>query len=807
REEGLLVDLALAAEHAETRIAAAERVQTREGLQRLADAAKDTDRGVSRLARQRINAIRDRLRQQAQADAILGELEALAIEPGPILSAVVRLNRRWQAAEMSLDAARLARCDAARQTIQARFDREQEEQRSRAQFERRLLESMAALGSAAPATADALARLREELAALREEAQQRSDGAALARLEQAEQRIALWEQERQALAGAEALVVEAEQLAAGTSIDHAELPSRWQALDRAIRTPDLTRRFEAAMTTVEQRRLAQVEVARQEANAARQRLHALLHAAEQALVAGQLQAARAAVDDIRMLKAPAGPLPKPTTQRLNRFAQQLAELERWETFGQRIARLRLCERAEALPAQTTEAPKLALEVQKLRNEWKALDQQHAGVPKSLWERFDAACEKAYAPAARHFAEVAARKKQARQRREDFIAAAAAHAPTLLGETPDWRANERWLRETDQAWSGPELGGVDPGAWKKLDQRLKAALAPLREALSAARERAKADRKTLIAEAAALASKALERDTPSQLKAIQARWQEQAKALSLLQRDERALWEQFRAACDAVFHARQAQRRQEDDRKHGDRRTLEDLCAQLEQLALAADRQEQDIRRSLGELQEQWKKKAAGLPLREVESRFRKASTAVEAMLSARARSRKTAVWQTLASKERLCEELDGLVQSACSADFASRSAAAQEQWQALPALPGAWEQKMIVRRDAALRALSDAAASGEYVARVERGADSRRESLLELELLLELESPAEFQAQRRALQLKRLKQRFDRTATAGDGTAVERLLAWCAQPGVADALDRERCERIFSMMARAGAKT
>ena len=328
----------------------------------------------------------------------------------------------------------------------------------------------------------------------------------------------------------------------------------------------------------------------------RQHVHALLHAAEQALAAGQLQAARAAADEIRTLKAGAGELPKPTTQRLGRLVQQLVELERWESFGQQSARMQLCERAEAAATQTLDAPQLALEVQKLRNEWKALDQQHAGVPKALWERFDGACEKAYAPAARYFAELAAQRKEARKQREEFIAAAAAHAPTLLGEPRDWRAIERWLRDTDQAWREGDLGSVEPGAWKKLDARFKAALAPLRDALSAAREQAKAGRQALIDEATALASKAMERDTPSQVKAIQARWQEQAKALSLAQRDERALWEQFRAACDAVFNARQAKRKEEDDRKHEHRRALEELCAQLEQLARRADKDDQEMRR-------------------------------------------------------------------------------------------------------------------------------------------------------------------------------------------------------------------
>ena len=61
---------------------------------------------------------------------------------------------------------------------------------------------------------------------------------------------------------------------------------------------------------------------------------------------------------------------------------------------------------------------------------------------------------------------------------------------------------------------------------------------------------------------------------------------------------------------------------------------------------------------------------------------------------------------------------------------------------------------MIGRRDAALRALADEAAAAAHVARIERGAESRREMLLELELLLGLECPPELQAQRLALQVQ-----------------------------------------------------
>ena len=799
RDESALIELALTAEHAETRMAAAERVLTTEGLRKLADASRNKDHGVARLARQRIDAMADREGQAAEADAILAQLEALPGQAGPILKTVIELNRRWQALTLGDDPARLARCDAARQGLQARFDREHEEQRARARFERRLVEWLARADP--PATPEALTAVLDELIALREEARAYPDAAVASQLERAEQRIEQWTLEFQALAGAEALVVEAEQLAAGTSIDHAKLPERWQALDRSTRTPALTRRFEAALIVVEQRRLAQIRAAEQETQAMRQQVHGLLHTAEEALAAGQLQAARAATDELRTRKAGAGTLPKPTVQRISRLTQQLTELERWESFGQHNARVQLCERAEALPAQTLDAPRMAIEVQKLRSEWKTLDEQHAGVPKSLWERFDHACEKAYAPAARHFAEQAALRKLARKEREEFIAAAATHAPTLLVEPRDWRAIERWLRETAERWQSGGLGSVEPKAWKHFDGRFKAALAPLRDAQSAARDEAKARRVALIEEATALAPKAMDRDAPSQVKAIQAKWQAQAKEMALAQRDERALWEQFRAACDAVFQAREAKRKEKDNLAHEGRRALEELCAALEQLALAKDKDDQELRRASRELQDQWRQKAqrSDPALRGVEARFGKAKAAVDAMLLARTRAREGAVWQTLDAKERLCESLDDALRSSGSTVDATQ---ASERWAALPALPPAWEKAMLVRRDAALQAADGGDIAG-YVAQMERGAASRIELLLELEMLLGIESPPEQKAQRSALQVKKLRDRFQSAAPTGAGTANERLLAWCAQPGVVDARDRQRCERVFAAVEKA----
>jgi hypothetical protein len=802
-DEDALVDVALGAEHASVRIAAAERVHAPEALRRLLTGARDKDRGVARLARERLDAISRRIENVDAADSILREAEALVIQPGPIVTAAVELDRRWKVLVLGDDEVRRARWDAVGRLMQQRFDRELEEQRAHARFEQRLGEWLAALQ---PPPATTLPVLREQLIALHTEAANEKDSRALAQLEHAERQLAQWEQAAPALAAAEALVVEAEQLATGTPIDDAQLPARWQSLGLAARTPALTRRFEAALLVIEQRRLAIVRAAQHEQGAARQQLHAALHEAEQALVAGHLQEARSAADRARVLKVHAGLLPKPSVQRLSRVVQQLVELEQWQQFGQQSARVQLCERAEALAQKAGDPVMLAREVQQLRAEWKKLDEQHAGVPKPLWERFDAACERAYAPAARHFAEQATQHRQARKQREEFIAVSAAHAPTLLVEPHDWRAIERWLRETEATWRGPSLGSVEPGAWKKLDARLKAALAPLHEALNAARLQARQQREALIVEAEALGARAAERDTPSRVKELQARWQTHAKSIVLAQRDERTLWERFRGACNAVFDARMGSRKEADERRNVQRQALETMCVQMEQLAQSADADEAKVRGALRELQEQWRKAITegGPAAAAIEARFKTARTGVEDLLRGRTRASEAAVWQTLFAKEQLCEELDAFALSDTGADPTIGESVLQ-RWAGLPPLATEWEQKLLKRRDTTLAALAphaDAYAREDHADDIRKSAAARRDALLELELMLGMESPADLQKERLAVQVKHLRDRFKRTSSDSTGSAVEVLLHWCELPGIAELRDRRRCERIVATLQR-----
>lgn len=102
--------------------------------------------------------------------------------------------------------------------------------------------------------------------------------------------------------------------------------------------------------------------------------------------------------------------------------------------------------------------------------------------------------------------------------------------------------------------------------------------------------------------------------------------------------------------------------------------------------------------------------------------------------------------------------------------------------------------------------LADPGAADALKKSIDRTAGERRAVLLELELTLGLDSPKELQAERLALQVRQLKERF-KTGTTTPETAGERYAQWCAMPGVVDATDRTRIERIVGALGSVRART
>ncbi len=256
--------------------------------------------------------------------------------------------------------------------------------------------------------------------------------------------------------------------------------------------------------------------------------------------------------------------PKPEEQKLNELDGEVKRLESWLKWSDGQSRDVLMARAEALKGAELAPDPLAKEIRAIQDEWKALDKKNGGAPKPKWDKFNAVCKEAYAPAKVHFDTLRKARNENASGREKIIEtlhalADEAAAPLAEGTTRDWVDIERRKSAMFDQWK--KGGGVANAAWKALDEKFDVALHKLDGALDAAREPEIARRKKLIAEAQELAAATPSREVTDRAIVVQRRWAaERPEGLPHLRRkDEQKLWDEFKKHTDGVFKARDAER--------------------------------------------------------------------------------------------------------------------------------------------------------------------------------------------------------------------------------------------------------
>jgi hypothetical protein len=482
---------------------------------------------------------------------------------------------------------------------------------------------------------------------------------------------------------------------------------------------------------------------------------------------------------------------------VERLAQVRAELKRlsdWARWGGNVSREELIKQVEALPVQQLAMSELAKKVGSMRERWKALDSLSGAAPKSLWERFDAACTAAYAPAAAHFRHLADERHSNAARGQVLIAEATAEIARLEAGEVDWRHLAGTVQRLRLAWS--HLGAIDRKEKKRLDHQFSDALNTLQGPLEQQRKTEMSRREELIEEAAAIDGH--DRHAIDALRALQQRWQEQARALPLERKAEQALWQRFRAACDAVFVQRKESAHAADAERRAHETVKEAICARLEEAAPAAT--PATAGKLLREAAAEWH--AAGPVPRAHEPRIDKRYHAAIALVQHHAdvarREAGLAQAGTLLERLRLVQALEAAVlspeeNSAAAADWSAR-------WEALPALDADYERLLKDRVEQAL----DALASGReaYARKLEQNGATLLHELLRLEIAAGIDSGPEFARERLKLQVEVLQSSLKSGhKPASRGAELRQLIAL---PALADARTTSRIEHLLMRQAREG---
>ncbi|MDN2715069.1 DUF349 domain-containing protein [Janthinobacterium sp. SUN120] len=809
-DEAAAFEFIVSSEFADARLIAAEHVHALPLLEKVHHAMRNTDRRVAKLMQGRIDLIRHQAAETQRAQASIDTAQRLLNDEKLSPNQVAELDRQWQVIKATPELA--TAFAAARAALAARLE-------AQVVLQRAVIDAVAAAralasnGQSAGELAQALARLDGEHA---QHAQSPERGSLPKHLEsdfaqareQAQSALQALQQHQAVFDARQAALAEWQAQDAAT-LDVDTLKRAWQALPRLPESPlsdSLQQQFAAVLASAP----APVQAATPEAapahadpaprkpraehapvsKEATEQFFKVLDAMEAALQDGLLHVASEHDKTLRDSKH--GRLTPAQADRLAHVRGEFKRLADWARWGGNVSREELVKAGEELPAQELPMAELAKKVGSLRERWKSLDTLSGPAPKSLWERFDAACSLAYAPAAQHFKQLAEERHGNAAKAQELIAETAALAAE---ESTDWKHVASASQRLRQAWT--RLGTIDRKEKKRLDTEFGAALDALSKPLDTQRQIETARREQLIVEVGLL--KPSERNTVDMLKALQDKWQELAKALPLERRAEQALWQRFRAACDDIFAKRKETAHAADHERREHLHAREALCAALE-TAVVPEGDDKSrtafIHHLLRDTRAAWN--ATGPVPRaseaKIEQRYHAAVAGVQAQADAIAERAGAAQANALRDKLRLVQSLEAsLAEGGADADASAWS----ERWSALPPLDTQYERSLLQRFAAAQAALGEGAAA--YVQQLQANEARLLEEVLRLEIVAGVDSGAEFARDRLKMQVEVLQS----SLKSGQKplTQVSQLMQLCA---IAAATDARTASRIETLLRRIG---
>lgn len=814
-DEAAAAEFILQSPFSELRLAAAELLQGREHLERVYGAMRNVDRRVAKLVHGRLDAIRHHEAELRRGEDTLAQARAMLADALLTPNHVGELDRKWsviRAPELAAD------FEAVRAQLGARLE-------AQVQLQRAMIDRLTALrqldgqGLDAAALGETLARLQQEQAA------------ALADPGHASLPRALIGEVSNELARMTASLATAEKDAAALAARDAALTA-WEAQPQADLTPDALRRdwqrlpampanaadataaealqvrFDALLASFPQaarkpkaapapaQAPADSGSAPVNAKGADQAFLDQLEALEAALQQGSLGTAAEIDKSLKEAKDKGVRLTGAQLEQLNHLRADLKRLSDWARWGGNVSREELIKTVETLATQNLAMGELAKKVGSMRERWKALDTLSGPAPRSLWERFDAACSAAYAPAAAHFRQLADERHANAARGQALVDEAQAEIANLQQDNADWKHVSATVQRLRTAWS--HLGAVDRKEKKRLDGLFAEALTTLQRPLENQRKVEVAVREQLIEEVHKLDPN--ERHAVDMLRELQSRWQEHARALPLERKAEQALWQRFRAACDALFAARKEHAHAADSERRTHEAAKEALCARLE--AAALDATPSNVARMLREAAAEWQAIGPVPRVHEarIEGRYQAAVAQVQAQVAQVRRAADTVLAGVVRDKLRLIQALEtALADPDSNAGTHTRGDDWRARWAALAPVDGGYEPILQKRFDAALVALEGDRAA--YARLLEENRPRMLNDLLRLEIAAGIDSGAEFARDRLRLQVEVLQSSLKSGQKPGGNTTE--LHALLALPALADVRTETRIECLMLRQPKA----
>jgi hypothetical protein len=430
---------------------------------------------------------------------------------------------------------------------------------------------------------------------------------------------------------------------------------------------------------------------------------------------------------------------QPLQARMQLLGGQLRELTDWQGFATRPKQIALCEQMEYLAEQPMDPEAKAERIKEIQNEWRGLG---GSSDRELWARFKKASDLAYEPCKAYFSAKSGLKQANLDTRKTIIEQLGTFINEADWQAIDWKAAERIHQKAREEWKAawPVEFRDNRAIQKEFDTLLK----QLEEPLDRERKKNEALKQAIVEKAEGLIDHEPLSEAMNQAKALQGEWQQVGITRH---REDRKLWQAFRNACDQIFARRDAEKNEQQAQ----------IQAADEQAAPRLDKAGQlDDSHGVDELTAALSdvKNLADEPLSSsVQSRLRQEQQRLRSLIDLLQSREKLEQWQS-----QIRARVNGAITESD--------------------LPGNWNKLAGNLADA------DAA-----------------ELVIRAEILAELPAPAEEQARRMEIQVRRLADGMGGTGNDQSPLVqMESLIAaWCLRPDD-EAITQARADRLVAAL-------
>jgi hypothetical protein len=646
-------ELAVEGSTAKLRQFAATRVETEDDLRAVMKAARERDKNVYRIVKQKLDAInavaKRQTEQRAHVQSLVDTIERQSFKPfdNAYVATVDHLEREWRSVEIEIPAELKSRAETA-------FDRAREVIAEHIRLAGMRAAREAAIANAAPIRETVVEELRKFLVALY--AAESFDAAAhtnlTERLSKLEERwrdtvqhkaptaeeTKTFEALHRAVGRTAKAVLDAGTLDRLVEAARADAPdSVFERIDSIIadraligdNAPAVVSEAESLTKAWrEQRDAERASVADTERQIAQ-----LIRRAQHALADGRSRQAfgiRRSIDS-KLGRLPS--VPKALAERIAQLDGKLQEIQDWRSFAVTPKRSELIAQMQALIGVDQDPVDLADEIKRLQEEWRSLAKGSADSDED-WQKFHEAAQAAYAPCKAYFEAQAQERERNLEKRRALVARLERFETTTDWEHADWKNVANVIRQAKQEWrtAGITERATTRPVEKRFDELIAAIQARLDREYAANLER----KQLLVKQVARLVDSTDLAHAANEVKRLQSAW----RSVGITPHAEgQRLWDEFKGYCDAVFERRRKEHSAHMAELEQNEEQALSVCIELETLAqrtgeelYSAATRVRELRDAFGSIGELPRDKA-----QEIQRRYRRA---VEAFDHAIARERR-----------------------------------------------------------------------------------------------------------------------------------------------------------------------